>query len=87
MKSKVETDAVDFRHWLEKVQRMSHESAGDVVSRIRRVEVLIDFKPQASDGELLRRLEDSDKFKRLGSFVRPQLKRAVRLYKQWQKDR
>jgi DNA mismatch endonuclease, patch repair protein len=87
MKSKVETDAVDFRRWLEKVQRMGHLSAGDVVSRVRRVNVLIDFNFKASDDELLRRLEESDKFKRLGYTVRFQLRRAVRLYKQWQKDR
>lgn len=48
---------------------------------MRRVKVLIDFKPQASDRELFRSLEDSDKFKRLSNFVRPQLNRAVKLYK------
>lgn len=69
-----------FRRWLIETTDLSPRAVGDVLSRLRRVERMIDFSEIASDVDLSIRLLGSEEFRTCAPSVRSQLKRAGRYY-------
>lgn len=69
---------MDFLEWLEKEKGMSHKSSGDVVSRLKRVLLILGEKDIS--GIELNKLEEKAKFQALSITVKSQLRRAIKLY-------
>jgi DNA (cytosine-5)-methyltransferase 1 len=76
-------DLDKFYGWLLKEKKYKENSAHDVLSRIRRVAVLIHLKENMTEDNLLATLSKQRSFQNLTPSVRSQLKRAVRLFKEF----
>lgn len=77
----------DFRTWLLLNTKLNKKSMSDVISRLRRASQFIDVFKQKDGDELLFKLGRKPKFKELEVSVKSQLRRAVRLYKQYEKNK
>lgn len=73
----------DFKQWLTKVKGLSDKSAGDVLSRYKRVQKLYPFKAKEKESKILNGLEECAAFNKLSPFIRSQLKRSIRLYREF----
>ena len=71
-----------FRVWLEKEKNFSTRGAQDVVSRVQRVQRMI--KSDALSEKSIEVLNANEEFLNLSTFVRSQLRRAVRLYMEYE---
>lgn len=69
-----------FRQWLTKTTDLSPRAVGDVLSRLRRVERMIDVSGVGSEVDLSIQLLGSGEFRACAPSVRSQLKRAGKYY-------
>jgi len=74
----------DLQKWLIDEKSMSEKSAGDVVSRLKRAKSIMDFDIPIDVETLLFHFSGKPAFKSLTQTVRSQLKRAIRLYKEFE---
>lgn len=74
----------DFKHWLINKKNISDKSAGDVLSRYKRVQKIVSFKIEEKEKEIFNNLEEDASFNVLSPFIRSQLKRSIKLYKEFQ---
>lgn len=74
----------DFKRWLIKAKGLSEKSSRDVVSRLKRVQRIHSFKSGDKENKILNALAECDEFNNLSMFIRSQLRRSVRLYKEFQ---
>ncbi|MEW9053066.1 MAG: hypothetical protein AB2392_18040 [Neobacillus sp.] len=72
-----------FRQWLLDNKGLMKKSAGDVVSRVKRVNKLIHLEPHTSYEGIVMILEKNEEFSKLSTFVKPQLKHSIRMYKEF----
>jgi DNA (cytosine-5)-methyltransferase 1 len=73
----------DFHKWLMDGKAMSEKSANDVISRLRRAKTIIVFDVSLDVETLLFHFTGKPAFKELTLTVKSQLKRAIRLYKEF----
>lgn len=76
-------DETAFRRWLEMELGLTRRSAGDVVSRVKRIIGFEDPLVVGSEAELRFRLEGHRGYRDLPASIRSQLKRAAVLYRQF----
>ncbi|MDR6125205.1 hypothetical protein QFZ87_004802 [Bacillus sp. SLBN-46] len=72
-----------FKEWLEKNTGLKGKSVRDVISRLKRVEKIIDLNLNATYEQILEELDKNEEFSNLTTYVKPQIKRAVKLYKKF----
>lgn len=68
----------EFRKWLEGEKTMSHRSALDVLSRVRRALSILDDK--TIDSGSISKIRECEEINMLSVSVRSQIKRAIVLY-------
>lgn len=73
-------DALEFKAWLKENTSYSDAVVGDIVSRMKRSDKLLQWY---DDDVYLFRLTNDNSFKTLSVSVRSQMKRAVVLYNQY----
>jgi DNA (cytosine-5)-methyltransferase 1 len=73
----------DFHKWLMDAKAMSEKSASDVISRLRRAKTIMVFDVPLDVETLLFHFMGKPAFKELTQTVKSQLKRAIRLYKEF----
>jgi DNA (cytosine-5)-methyltransferase 1 len=73
----------DFREWLKNTKSLSKDSADDVVSRIKRAKSIMEIDLPVDIDTLLFHFIGKPAFKTLTITVKSQLKRAVKLYKEF----
>ncbi|MFT8320405.1 MAG: hypothetical protein ABF649_05805 [Bacillus sp. (in: firmicutes)] len=71
-----------FKGWLENSKGLKRESVSDVLSRIRRVEKL-DVNVDIPFEKIIETLYNNDEFSNFNEYVKPQIKRAIKLYKEF----
>lgn len=74
-------DCTGFRNWLTTQTTYSHEVIGDVVSRAKRADSILEWY---ADDLYLFHLGNNEDFLELSTSVKSQIKKAVKLYKQYQ---
>ncbi len=74
-------DAASFKDWLKQNTSFQRKAINDTVSRLKRADSIIPFN---GDDYYIAQLGNSDSFKNLSVYVRSQLRRAVKLYQQFQ---
>jgi hypothetical protein len=74
----------DFKRWLIKAKGLSEKSARDVLSRYKRVQKIHTFKAGDKENKILNGLNECEEFNKLSMFIRSQLRRSIRLYKEFQ---
>lgn len=72
-----------FRNWLCNDRGLKETSAKDVISRLKRVDKIIIFNKEESYEKIIKNLDENDDFIKFSVFVKPQIKRAVKLYKEF----
>jgi hypothetical protein len=72
-----------FREWLEDRKGLKARSASDVVSRTRRVEKLIDISLEVPYEQIIESLIKNEEYKNFSPYVKSQVKRAIKLYKEF----
>ncbi|MCL6633108.1 MAG: hypothetical protein K6T63_10805 [Alicyclobacillus herbarius] len=78
-------DKEPFSKWLMEQKKIGKRSAKDVCSRVRRAARFYDLNSSESDDEIVFRVTQHPDFKMLSLNVRSQLKRAVRLYREYRR--
>jgi DNA (cytosine-5)-methyltransferase 1 len=73
----------DFREWLKNTKSLSKDSADDVVSRIKRAKSIMEIDLPVDIDTLLFYFIGKPAFKTLTTTVKSQLKRAIKLYKEF----
>ncbi|MDR2758324.1 MAG: hypothetical protein LBB78_02990 [Spirochaetaceae bacterium] len=73
----------DFREWLKNTKSLSKDSATDVVSRIKRAKAIMEIDLPIDIDTLLFHFIGKPAFKNLATTVKSQLKRAIKLYKEF----
>ena len=76
----------DFSKWVKSKIGLSGRSLKDVVSRAKRVSNFVDLSLKISDVALLSRLEKHSEFSKLPLTVKSQLRRALRLFRQFKAE-
>ncbi|APH06620.1 hypothetical protein [Bacillus weihaiensis] len=72
-----------FKQWLESNRGLKERSARDVVSRVRRVDKIIDSDLKESYETIVESLDNNEEFNKFSTYVKPQIKRAIKLYKEF----
>lgn len=72
---------VKFQIWLQNEKGMSIRSSRDVVSRVKRVQVMLNSDDVSAN--TLEELNSSEDFLKCSMFVKSQLRRAVALYNEF----
>lgn len=72
-----------FQQWLQTNHGLKERSAKDVISRIKRVRRIADINFQNPYDEIIETLEGFEGFNKLSDYVKPQLKRAIKLHKEY----
>lgn len=75
-----------FYTWLNSKKGLKEKSSRDVISRLKRASRLIDLDSNLPDDELLLKLGKSKEFESLSPFVKSQLKRAIILKRQFDRE-
>lgn len=75
-----------FMNWVSEKYKMGDKSARDVVSRLKRVTKYVDVDLPITDEELIFKLEITEEFKNLSMTVKSQLKRSIKLYREYKKE-
>lgn len=75
-----------YRRWLGG-RGLYGRSLGDVVSRTRRAAAIADILASGSDAEVIFRLTQEARFNAMSTNVKSQLKRAVLLYRMFNRER
>jgi DNA (cytosine-5)-methyltransferase 1 len=86
MSKQTNLDFNSFRKWLRNTQTMSERTQRDILSRLKRANA-ISLIPLIPEEYYIFTLEQSEKYRTLSPTVRSQLKRAVALYSNYQKQR
>jgi DNA (cytosine-5)-methyltransferase 1 len=73
-------------NWVSEKYKMGDKSARDVVSRLKRVTKYVDVDLPITDEELIFKLEITEEFKNLSMTVKSQLKRSIKLYREYKKE-
>ena len=73
----------NFCEWLQKTKSLTKDSAEDVVSRIKRAKNIMELDIPIDIETLLFHFMRKPKFKALTTTVKSQLKRAIKLYKEF----
>jgi len=73
----------DFREWLQNIKLLTKNSAEDVVSRIKRAKNIMEVDVPIDIETLLFLFMGKPAFKALTATVKSQLKRAIKLYKEF----
>ena len=76
-------DYADFREWLQNTKSLTKNSAEDVVSRIKRAKNIMEIDIPIDIETLLFHFIGKTTFKALTPTVKSQLKRAIKLYKEF----
>ena len=76
----------DFISWVGKKYEMGDKSARDVFSRLKRASKYVNVDLPISDEELLFKLGTIEEFKNLTMAVKSQLRRSVRLYREYKRE-
>ena len=74
----------EFKKWLKRSAALDGRSNKDVVSRVRRAAKFVKLDSKSDIEDLLHRMSKHPEFKGLSASVRSQLRRAVKLYRQFQ---
>ena len=74
-------DYTEFRKWLDEHTEYQQATKNNVISRIKRANSLC---PITTERVYLFHLSENEKFKELTSSVKSQIRRAVRLYHQFE---
>ena len=74
---------MEFIEWLQKEKNYKEKTSHDVVSRLKRVKQFLGSVDEPI--EALNRIESNKDFKCLTHSVRSQLRKALRLYDEYQK--
>ena len=74
---------MEFIEWLQKEKNYKEKTSHDVVSRLKRVNQLLGTTDEPMVA--LKRIEKNNDFKCLTHSVRSQLRKALRLYDEYQK--
>jgi DNA (cytosine-5)-methyltransferase 1 len=75
----------DFQQWLIDNKKYQKRSASDVSSRINRVKIFVNL-PESIDDNVISALDNNSEFKQLSYSVRSQLRRALRLLKEYNNE-
>jgi DNA (cytosine-5)-methyltransferase 1 len=73
----------DFREWLKNIKDFTKNSADDVVSRVKRAKSIMEIDLPTDTDTLLFHFMGKPAFKVLTTTVKSQLKRAIKLYKEF----
>jgi len=73
----------EFKGWLKRSVKLGDASAKDVASRARRASTFVNLDSKQSTEDILHAMSKNPEFRRLSTFVRSQLRRAVTLYRQF----
>jgi DNA (cytosine-5)-methyltransferase 1 len=73
----------EFRKWLRNTKSLTKDSADDIVSRIKRATKIMEIDQPVDIDTLLFHFIGKPAFKALTTSVRSQLKRAIKLYKEF----
>jgi len=73
-----------FDGWLKRSVGLTDKSASDVVSRLRRASQFINVNSKQAIEDVIHKLGKDPKFNQLTDTVRSQLRRAVKLYRQFE---
>jgi DNA (cytosine-5)-methyltransferase 1 len=73
----------DFWEWLQNKKSLTKNSADDVVSRIKRAKSIMEIDVSVDIETLLFHFTGKPVFKDLTTTVKSQLKRAIKLYKEF----
>jgi hypothetical protein len=76
-----------FRIWLKRNTKLSDKAAGDVVSRLARIEKITPIHTQRSAEDFLFNLGKKAEYTELSRDVRSQLKRAYTFYCEFKRDK
>jgi DNA (cytosine-5)-methyltransferase 1 len=76
-------DYTAFHKWLISVKSLTKDSAGDVISRIKRAKSIMEIDVPLDIDTLLFHFKSKPAFKALTITVKSQLKRAIKLYKEF----
>ncbi|MGD9504878.1 MAG: hypothetical protein AB7W37_08185 [Syntrophobacteraceae bacterium] len=79
----LEKERTGYRSWLKKEKALSPRSVSDILSRTKRVSVLVDVLKPSSEEELKYLLGVNPNYRRCTMTVRSQLKRAAILYREY----
>ena len=74
---------VNFREWLQETKSLTKNSAEDVISRIKRAKNIMEVDVPIDIETLLFHFMGKPAFKALTATVKSQLKRAIKLYKEF----
>lgn len=77
-------DYEQFNEWLIANTNLSDKSVRDVISRLKRVSTFINLNVTSSKDEIIYKLSQNSNFKSLNMDIRSQLKKAIKLYKEYQ---
>jgi hypothetical protein len=72
-----------FKEWLIQSKGLSEKSAGDVQSRLNRAKKLVSFKATDKLKKIIDALNEDDDFNALTMTIRSQVRRAVKLHKEY----
>lgn len=76
-----------FKEWLINEKGLKTRSARDVASRARRVNKVIDIDINSPYETIVATLDKNEEFNKFSVYVKPQIKRAVKLYKEFQQKK
>lgn len=79
-------DESKFDGWLKKKFGYIDKSARDVRSRVKRANQLADVTSEKTDEEVLFYMSQNPEFKELSPSVKSQLKRGVKLYREFVRE-
>jgi DNA (cytosine-5)-methyltransferase 1 len=75
---------ISFRKWLIDTKSLTEDSANDVISRIKRAKSIMEIDIQIDIDTLLFHFTGKPAFKALTVTVKSQLKRSIKLYKEFE---
>jgi hypothetical protein len=73
-----------FEAWLKRSAGLTEKSASDVLSRLRRASQFVNVNSKQPIEDLIHKLGKEPKFTQLTDTVRSQLRRAVKLYREFE---
>jgi DNA (cytosine-5)-methyltransferase 1 len=76
-----------FDGWLKRSAGLTDKSASDVVSRLRRASRFVNVNSKQAIEDVIHKLGKDPNFNKLTDTVRSQLRRAVKLYRQYEDGR
>ena len=83
IKQDTQKQSIEFINWLQQEHHYTQLAAKDVISHLARCNRLLSFQ-NLTEKEYLESLEEKETFKKLTRSIRSQLKRAVKLYAEYE---